>query len=287
MSLISSNLKYLRRVNGLTQEQFAQRIGTKRANVGAYEEDRATPPVDTLKTIAATFGLSVDDFVHKDFQNLNDISDSIPGLSTKPVYNTHPQGNNLFDFPANTGNGNTEPNVQASKANNFTGINTIDTRPVRNSIQLVRRFQFNYYLMRNKDANFLKTLTEFHLPTLPFGDYRAFEATEDFAFEGALLIGSLLKNWYDIADGKNYVLVTKAQGIIYRRVYNQVKIKGTLLLSSDNQRFPSTEISMNDVIETWEIKAFISHILPEPSVSFDKVNHLVDELKFELDRLKK
>jgi hypothetical protein len=82
-------------------------------------------------------------------------------------------------------------------------------------------------------------------------------------------------------------LVTKSQGIIYRRVYNQVKIKGTLLLSTDNNRFPSTEISISDVIETWEIKSFISQTLPEPSTPYNKLGNLVDEMKFELERIKK
>ncbi|UTA70253.1 helix-turn-helix transcriptional regulator [Emticicia sp. 21SJ11W-3] len=282
MSLISNNLKYLRRLNGLTQEQFAQRIGTKRANVGAYEEERATPPVDTLKTIAGLFGISVDDFVQKDLKNLSETT-LIP-----IVIDTRQGSQNLFDFQS----GNTELKPGTPSQNNLfnaSGPHSFTSEPKRsgNNIQLIRRFQFNEYLMRSKDVSFLKTLTDFQLPTLPFGEYRAFEATEDFAFEGALLIGSLVKNWYEIADGKNYVLVTKAHGIIYRRVYNQVKIKGTLLLSSDNQRFPSIEISMNDVIETWEIKAFVSQVLPEPSISFDKVNNLVDELKFELERLKK
>ncbi|RYU94828.1 helix-turn-helix domain-containing protein [Emticicia agri] len=351
MSLISNNLKYLRRINGLTQDQFARRIGTKRANVGAYEEARAVPPVDTLKIIANTFGISVDDFVKKDIRKLRETPDLTFGFEAKPTYSDDaPEPDDPFDFPPSIGNlmqeflGNETPAQEKNtemiaqkvmlKPNDkmqfepepmpvkpLPNPNQVkeyfepvpkfipDNQPykpqpqveytepapkyiqenqsIKNAIQIVRRFQYNDYLMKNKELSFLKTLTEFHLPTLPAGEYRAFEATEDFAFEGALLIGTLIKNWYDIADSKNYVLVTKPQGIIYRRVYNQVKIKGTLLLSSDNHRFPSTEISINDVLETWEIKAFLSYVLPEPSASFDKLNHLVGEMKFELDRLKK
>lgn len=352
MSLISNNLKYLRRINGLTQDQFARRIGTKRANVGAYEEARAVPPVDTLKIIANTFGISVDDFVKKDIRKLRETPDLTFGFDAKPTYSDDaPEpAEDPFDFPPSIGDlmnkflGDENP-VQEKNAEliaqkvmlkptdkiQFDSLpyvsNTIpkpnpikeypepapkytpdtpsyktpvqaenveptpryvpETQSYKNTIQIVRRFQYNDYLIKNKELSFLKTLTEFHLPTLAVGEYRAFEATEDFAFEGALLIGSLVKNWYDITDSKNYVLVTKPQGIIYRRVYNQVKIKGTLLLSSDNHRFPSTEISINDVLETWEIKAFLSYTLPEPSISFDKLSHLVGEMKFELDRLKK
>ena len=142
-------------------------------------------------------------------------------------------------------------------------------------------------MVRYADFSFIKSLVTFCLPSLSSDDYRAFEAGEDFAFEGALLIGSLVSDWQEIKNGKNYILVTKSQGIIYRRVYNQVKIKGTLLLSTDNNRFPSTEISITDVIETWEIKSFVSQTLPEPSTPYSKLGNLVDEMKFELERIKK
>lgn len=334
MSLISNNLKYLRRINGLTQEQFARRIGTKRANVGAYEESRAVPPVDTLKIIANTFGITVDDFVKKDIRKLRETPDLTFGFEPKPFYSQEqPQiekspldkvfqnDEDPFDLPPSIGDlmkqflGNESPNHE--KYNEIRPTERVSqsvtlkpsfereayippvivpiipetqkpfNQGVNLNIQLVKRFQFNDYLVRYSDFNFLKSLVSFCLPSLPTGDYRAFEAGEDFAFEGALLVGSLVGDWQEIKDGKNYILVTKSQGIIYRRVYNQVKIKGTLLLSTDNNRFPSTEISITDVIETWEIKSFVSQTLPEPSTPYSKLGNLVDEMKFELERIKK
>lgn len=353
MSLISNNLKYLRRINGLTQEQFARRIGTKRANVGAYEESRAIPPVDTLKIIANTFGITVDDFVKRDIRKLRETPDLTFGFDSKPYYGNDDKKEipitkeiDPFDIPINELNsfetleeksnlkndpiientssigdlmkkflGDTTPNTQAQNPEprpaervsqsvtlkpNFdkttynqpvipsTGSQPNTFTPnIHQNIQLVKRHQFNDYLVKHSDFQFLKTLVPFNIPSLPNGEYRAFEAGEDFTFEGALLVGSLVRNWQEILDSKNYVLVTKSQGIIYRRVYNQVKIKGTLLLSTDNNRFPSAEISFSDVIETWEIKAFISHTLPEPTTPYNKLGNLVDEMKFELERFKK
>ena len=51
MSIVSNNIKYLRRLNGLTQEQFARRIGIKRSLLGAYEEARANPNLENLNNI--------------------------------------------------------------------------------------------------------------------------------------------------------------------------------------------------------------------------------------------
>ena len=320
MSLISNNLKYLRRINGLTQDQFARRIGTKRANVGAYEESRAVPPVDTLKIIANTFGITVDDFVKKDIRKLRETPDLTFGFEAKPFYSQDPplekpslkeiihNNDDPFDLPPPIGDlmrqflGNEAPLVQENSnefrttervsqsvtlkpsferepyvspaiAPTITETQKSNNQPNNLNIQLVNRFQFNEYLIRYSDFGFLKSLASFCLPNLPIGDFRAFEAGEDFAFEGALLIGNLVGNWQEIKDGKNYVLVTKSQGSMYRRVYNQVKIKGTLLLSTDNNRFPSSEISFMDVIETWEIKSFVSQILPEPSTPYNKLGN--------------
>ncbi|MDZ7935738.1 MAG: helix-turn-helix transcriptional regulator [Emticicia sp.] len=357
MSLISNNLKYLRRINGLTQEQFARRIGTKRANVGAYEESRAIPPVDTLKIIANTFGITVDDFVKKDIRKLRETPDLTFGFEAKPFYANDrteipPVSVEIdpFDIPINSLPNNTfeEPslglNTAKAEFDNYSApsigdlmkkflgdeppvnfernqepktaeriAQSVNLKPnferepyvappqntppqtsqpisyqaTNQNISLVRRFQFNEYLVKYSDFHFLKTLSLFNIPTLANGEYRAFEAGEDFAFEGALLVGSLVRNWHEIADGKNYILVTKSHGIVYRRVYNQVKIKGTLLLSTDNNRFPSAEISFTDVVETWEIKAFVSQTLPEPATPYSKLGNLVDEMKFELERIKK
>jgi len=122
---------------------------------------------------------------------------------------------------------------------------------------------------------------------LPSGTYRAFEAGDDFMYPGSFLIGQHIGNWYDIADSKLYVLISRNLGMVSRRVYNQVKIKGTLLLSSDNATIPTFEVPLKDVLEVWEIKAFFSAILPEPTVSLDHLRHLVSQMQEELNRIKK
>ena len=48
MSNIASNLKYLRKKKGHTQQQFADLMEIKRSLVGAYEEDRAEPKYELL-----------------------------------------------------------------------------------------------------------------------------------------------------------------------------------------------------------------------------------------------
>src|SRR5471030_304013 len=65
MSTIPSNIKYLRKKKGLTQQQFADEMDIKRSLVGAYEEERAEPKYELLKKIAIFFDISVDDFINE------------------------------------------------------------------------------------------------------------------------------------------------------------------------------------------------------------------------------
>ena len=69
MSQAGLNLKYLRKLRGWTQEEFAQKIGIKRSLVGAYEEERADPRLDVLEIIADMFKLTLDELLLKDLNN--------------------------------------------------------------------------------------------------------------------------------------------------------------------------------------------------------------------------
>ncbi|HEV7349552.1 helix-turn-helix transcriptional regulator [Telluribacter sp.] len=354
MSIVSNNIKYLRRLNGLTQEQFARKIGIKRSLLGAYEEARANPNLTNLKNMAQAFGISVDQLLKNDLRKIREtpnlglpmngavgqnpppplMADPTPPqplaaiidkyqrprptlrmvsrqITLKPVHQrgtfqpgTPPhsvaqqsvaqQGGLHHGVAKNSQE--PAPSVQASYLpprfnSQYDGGTSANgtSRPEEHlfsqqSIQLVRNSQTTDYLTNYQNSTFLTRLPQFQLPNLPSGNYRAFEAGEDFAFPGALLVGTYIRNWYDIKDGANYIFVLRNQGIVYRRAYNQVKIKGIVLLSSDIASVSSTEVSIKEVLEVWEVKAFVSLQLPEPSLSIDRVRELVEELRHELDR---
>ena len=69
MSQAGQNLKYLRKLRGWTQEEFAIKLGIKRSLIGAYEEERADPRLDVLEIVADIFKLSLDELFLKDLTN--------------------------------------------------------------------------------------------------------------------------------------------------------------------------------------------------------------------------
>ncbi len=328
MSIVSNNIKYLRRLNGLTQEQFARKIGIKRSLLGAYEEARANPNLINLKNMAHAFGISVDQLLKNDLRKiretpnlglpynqdsyspqsplLNDTAIQQPPqplsaiiskfqpprptlrtvarpIALKPVHQPNPS------LPAAhfTPNVSTEPlrfNNHFESATTAAQTAAKDSPTNHQTIQWVRQSQTEHYLNNHQNTSFLASLPVFQLPTLPSGHYRAFESGHDFIFPGALLVGTFIRNWYDIKDNILYVFVLKKHGIVCRRALNLVKTKGILVLNSDVATASPIEISIKEVLEVWEINAFISQTLPTPTPTAPKLKNLLENLREELNR---
>ena len=66
MAQANKNLKYLRKLRGWTQEEFAQKLRIKRSLLGAYEEERAEPRMEVLEVVADMFKLTLDELLRKD-----------------------------------------------------------------------------------------------------------------------------------------------------------------------------------------------------------------------------
>src|ERR1043165_6267571 len=66
MAVANKNLKYLRKLRGWTQEEFAQKIRIKRSLIGAYEEERAEPRIDVLEIVADMFKVTLDELLRQD-----------------------------------------------------------------------------------------------------------------------------------------------------------------------------------------------------------------------------
>jgi transcriptional regulator with XRE-family HTH domain len=66
MSFFGKNIKKIRAIKGLSQQAFAEIFSLKRATLGAYEEGRSEPKIDTIIRVANYFSISIDDFLTKE-----------------------------------------------------------------------------------------------------------------------------------------------------------------------------------------------------------------------------
>jgi len=231
MSTIPSNIKFLRKKKGLTQQQFADQLGIKRSLVGAYEEERAEPKYELLKKIAIFFDISVDDFIN---ETINE------------KWAPQPKGNQA----------------------NLRILSISVDKDDNENIELVPMKASAGYLNGYADPEYVAQLPKFYLPMFKQGTYRAFEINGDSMLplvSGTTIIGEYVENWTDVKPGETYVIISKTEGVVYKRVGNKFKDNKKLKLISDNPVYDPYEISGEDILELWKAKAYISTHLPMPT----------------------
>ncbi|MCR9249511.1 MAG: LexA family transcriptional regulator [bacterium] len=259
MIQVNENIKYLRKKNSYTQEQFAELIGIKRSLVGAYEEGRADPRLNNLLRMSEVFKVSVDTLLNKDVSKLSD----------EELYSSGGSG------------GMKVLSITVDKDDN-------------ENIELVPQKASAGYLNGYADPEFIEELPKFRLPMLPGNaTYRAFEIQGDSMLPlepGTVIIGQYIENVNHVSNGKTYVLVTKGEGVVYKRVFNYIDDKNKLYLVSDNKSYSAYDVDPADVMEIWEAKAFISVNFPDPtdesSMSIEKLTEVVSNLQNEVVKIK-
>ena len=59
----NDNLKYLRKMKGLTQEELAYKLNVSRQSVTKWESGQALPDIEKIKELAYIFSVSVDSLI--------------------------------------------------------------------------------------------------------------------------------------------------------------------------------------------------------------------------------
>ena len=149
------------------------------------------------------------------------------------------------------------------------------------------------YLTGYGDADYIEQLPSFHMPHLNNGTFRCFEVQGNSMvrtfFDGDLVFGKYVENLHDIKDGRVYVIVSKNDGIVLKRVINRIAERGKLILKSDNKdgNYPMYTINVEEIMEVWYVTMFASKQMPEPVDVYDRLHDLeskVVELQEQIDR---
>jgi transcriptional regulator with XRE-family HTH domain len=250
MATVNKNLKFLRTQKGLTQKQLAEKLGLKQAAIGAYEEERATPPLSSLLDITKIFNVNLDALVSQDLSKVSE----------------------------------KDRKAAPSKGREVLAI-TVDSNNKEN-VELVSQKASAGYLGGYQDPEFVKDLPKISLPVLPRNKtYRAFEIQGDSMLPvqpGSIIFGEYVEDVGDIKNGKLYILVTKQDGIVFKRVFNFADDEGKLLAVSDNRQYQPFSVTADDVLEIWAAKAFFSNQFPEGNGGNQSVS---DQLALQIVKL--
>ena len=274
--MINTNLKFCRRELALTQAQMAEKLGIKRSLVGAYEEGRAEPRLATLVNMARLFGITLDQLVTTDFSKKKNtkIIGSLP-----PADPTAPDAD---DSP--------EPPTPAVGGKLRVLAFTVD-KDQNENIELVPQKAAAGYLNGYADREYLEVLPKFRLPMLTqTGTYRAFEIAGDSMLpiaSGTVIVGRYVEEWASIKDGTPCIVVSSRDGIVFKRIFNKMRLNAMFVLHSDNPNFSPYDISADDVLEIWEAKSYISSTFPIAELSLERVASLVLDLQQQVALLRK
>lgn len=247
MSQAGQNLKYLRKLRGWTQEEFAVKLGIKRSLIGAYEEERADPRLEVLEIVGDIFKLSLDELLLKDVSN--------------------------------TGNSFLAKRRQQK-------MMTAD----RNIIHFVPVKAAAGYLAGYADSEFIDELNTFTLPMLAGGNYRAFEIIGDSMMptpSGSIIVGEKIDTTEDVKNDQAYIVVSRNEGIVYKRIVKNNRAKNKLTLVSDNPQYQSYQVNAEDVVELWQAQMVISKVSAQQRWDMNSLASMVSNLQSQVTTLKK
>ncbi|MCZ8216385.1 MAG: S24 family peptidase, partial [Cyclobacteriaceae bacterium] len=164
---------------------------------------------------------------------------------------------------------------------------TVDNND-RENIELIPQKAAAGYLSGYQDPEYMSELPKISLPVLPRNrTHRAFEIQGESMLPiqpGSIVFGEYVESLQDLKNGKPYILVTKQDGIVFKRVFQFKEHKDTLLLVSDNRTYEPYTIKAAEVMELWLVHSFYTKSLPD---SIQSTSPLADQLALQLVTLYK
>ena len=251
MSLYSENIKYLRIKKDVSQQLVANAIAIPRPRYAKYEDGKNFPPPDTLIALSKYFSMSIDLLLSVDVRKIpsGDLLKLENNRLLLPITVDY-EGNNLIEIV-----------TQKAKAGYLTGFS---------------------------DPEFIESLQQVSLPFLGLGKHRGFPVEGDSMpphEDGSIIIGKYIEKLGDVLDGKTYILITKNEGMVYKRL-NKNK-KNILVLESDNTFYPKYEVKASDILEIWEYECNIGKSDKKQLLTENEnVMDMFLELKRELNEVK-
>lgn len=251
MSLFSDNIRYLRLQKKVSQEKLAEELLITRARYVKYESGASEAPYDILRRIAHYYHYSIDILLSVDIRKVD--TNGLIRLE-----------DNRILLPI-----------------------TVD-REGENTIEIIPQKAKAGYLSGYSDPEFIEGLQQISLPFLTNGKFRAFPVSGDSMpphRDGSFIIGRYVESLGEVRDGRTYILLTKEEGIVYKRLNKNGK--NSLVLSSDNTFYESYSVKASDVLEIWEYACSIATKEAEPDqLEPQSIRDMFHSLRNEIKALK-
>ncbi|MCI9844578.1 XRE family transcriptional regulator [Flavobacterium pectinovorum] len=251
MSLFSDNIRVLRVRQKISQEKLAESLQITRGRYVKYEDGTSEAPYEILKKIARYYHMSIDLLLSVDIRKIE-------------MQHLLKLENNRLVLPI----------LVDHEGENFIEVVT----------QKVKAGYLNGYA----DPEYIESLQQISLPFLGPGKHRGFPVEGDSMpphEDGSIIVGRYVERLGDVQDGKTYILITKNEGMVYKRL-NKNK-KNALVLESDNNFYPNYEVRLSDIIEIWEYRCNIGRTDKKQELNeIEDLKELILEVKREVREIR-
>lgn len=146
------------------------------------------------------------------------------------------------------------------------------------------------YLAGYADQDFIDELNTFTLPMLSGGEYRAFEIIGDSMLptpSGSVIVGEKIQSLDTVKNNAACIVISRSEGIVYKRVVKNTRLKNKLTLVSDNPAFHPYTMNAEDVLEMWQAQLVISKINTQQRWDMNQLTNIVSDLQEQVVSLKK
>lgn len=248
MSFFGKNIKKIRGVKNLSQQAFADIFDLKRGTLGAYEEGRSEPKIDTIIKVANHFSIEIGALLTREL-TVNELLKFKTDIATLANDIIHER---FTEIPCITEANSTDYLMYYDKENFLAEMPTL-VLPVESTSKL-RGFVVNNLEMTSNDKGF-------YPKDVVVGQDYAIDKISD------LINGTL-------------VLVVTSDRLILRRLYHEAD---TIVLKADHNNIDDITIDKTAVKEIWKIKYAFFKRLPDVN---DELEQRLLILSSELQKIK-
>jgi transcriptional regulator with XRE-family HTH domain len=146
------------------------------------------------------------------------------------------------------------------------------------------------YLAGYADPEFVDELNTFTLPMLSGGNYRAFEIIGDSMLpttSGSVIVGEKVDNVDEVKNNTACIVISRTEGIVYKRVQKNGRSKSKLTLVSDNPVYHPYTVNAEDVLEMWQAQMVISKANQQQRWDMGQLTNIVNDLQEQVISLRK
>jgi hypothetical protein len=105
---------------------------------------------------------------------------------------------------------------------------------------------------------------------------------------GSIIVGEKVdSNLENIKNNQAYIVVSRNEGIVYKRIVKNNKLKSKLTLVSDNPNYQPYQVNADDIIELWQAQMVLSKVSQQQRWGVDALASMVNNLQDQVSNLKK